>query len=417
MRIQALPTALILTGVMGCLPIAAQHVISAKSGLVHYTEGSVLVGDQPAGQNNSAFQYVANGQELRAGEGRAELLLAPGQFLRLNENSSVRMVSNKLEDTRLEALTGSSMLEVVELQKGTALSITFGKYTVDIRKPGLYRIDTDPGQLRVFKGEALVSGNGQSVTAKEGKEVLLGAVISAGKFDTTGNDEFSRWAERRAGYIATANVSAARQAFSGSGYGNQYGWYYNPWYGMYTFLPGRRFMMSPFGFYYFSPDFAFNNAFWPYFGYGYYGNGYYGSGYGYGYANPGGGATGTSQSSGGALLKPPPRSGSSGGIGSGPRGINQPVIINPTTGFNPGRNHGGSNGSGGFFNGSIGHNSGGGGYSNSGSSSSHVSSGGGSSHASSSGGSSMGGGGGSMHSSAPAASSASTSSSASSHVK
>ena len=81
-----------------CLPAGAQQLISAKSGLIHYTEGDVKIGDVPAGPNNAIYQSLANGKELAAGEGRAEMLLGPGQFLRLNENSTVRMESNRLED-------------------------------------------------------------------------------------------------------------------------------------------------------------------------------------------------------------------------------------------------------------------------------------------------------------------------------
>ena len=379
MRVSALASVVVLTAALGYVPASAQHVISAKSGLIHYTEGSVLVGEQPVGQNSSSFQYIANGQTLHAGEGRAEVLLAPGQFLRLNENSSIKMISNKLEDTKLEILSGSAIFEVVELQKGTSLSMVIGNYTLEVRKAGLYRIDTDPAQVRVFKGEAVVVGSGQSTTAKEGKQILLGAVLGTEKFDSVaGSDEFARWAERRAGFIATANVSAAREAFTGSNFSGNNSWYFNPWYGMYTYLPmNRQYMMSPFGFYYFSPDFAFSNSLWPYFGYGYYGNGYYGSGYGYGYSSGGGSSSGSTLSSGSALAKQPFPGAANRGLGNGPRGIARPVFSGPANAFSPslgaaGRSLSGGGGvanhGGGVFHG------GGGGYSRGGGDSGYYSS-------------------------------------------
>jgi len=296
---------LALTGTLSCLPMAAQNLISAKSGLIHYTEGDVKVGDQSASPNNGVFQSLANGRELRTGEGRAELLLGPGQFLRLNENTAVKMISNKLEATRVDLIQGSVIVELIEAQKGAPITIGFAADTIELRKAGLYRIDADQSRLRVFEGEAVVQADGQTLTAKKGREVSMGAVLAENGFEaSSASDEFTRWAARRAGYVATANVSAARNAYSdGTANGNR--WYYDNMYGMYSYIPNNNFMMSPFGYPYFSSGFAFNDMFWPYlgfggmgFGYGY-GYGYYGYGSGYGYGYPV--ATGyTGSTSGGA---------------------------------------------------------------------------------------------------------------------
>ena len=183
MRLSGL-SVLALTALAVALPAGAQQLISAKSGLVHYTEGEVKIGEQSASPNNGIFQSLANGKELSTTEGRAEMLLGPGQFVRLNENTTVRMVSNKLEATRLEVVRGSVMVEIVDMDKGAPVTIGFGANTIDLRKAGLYRIDADQSRVRVYEGEAVVLGNGQSVTAKKGKEVSLGAVLALNGFDT-----------------------------------------------------------------------------------------------------------------------------------------------------------------------------------------------------------------------------------------
>lgn len=271
-----------VTGILCCLPLAAQNIISAKSGLIHYTEGDVKIGDQSAAPNNGVFQSLAVGQALTTTEGRAEMLLAPGQFLRLNENSSVKMVSNKLDATRLEVERGSALVEVIDMARNAPITVAVGSNVLELRKDGLYRIDADPSRLRVYDGEAVASGNGQNLTVRKGQEVTLGAVYAESHFDATTGDEFSRWAQRRAGYVATANVSAARDSALSGDDPRHNNWSFNPWYGMYTYLPNNRMYMSPFGFYYFSPDMAFNDMFWPYLGGGY---GFYGSGFGYGYGS------------------------------------------------------------------------------------------------------------------------------------
>src|ERR1022692_1271909 len=89
----------------------AQSVISAHSGLIHYAEGRVLLDGRPVEVSLTAFPEVKQGMELRTEDGRAEVLLNPGVFLRLAENSSIRMVNNKLSDSRVEFLSGSAVIE------------------------------------------------------------------------------------------------------------------------------------------------------------------------------------------------------------------------------------------------------------------------------------------------------------------
>src|SRR5579862_1047076 len=85
----------------------AQSVISAKSGLIHYAEGRVLLDGQPVEQHLGTFPDIKEKAELRTEEGRAEVLLTPGVVLRVGESSAIRMVTNRLIDTRVEFLSGS----------------------------------------------------------------------------------------------------------------------------------------------------------------------------------------------------------------------------------------------------------------------------------------------------------------------
>ena len=89
---------------LGAIPACAQPVISAKSGLVAYVQGEVFLGDQPVESSLTSFPEVKEKMVLRTAEGRAEVLLSPGVFLRMGENSSFRMIANRLIDTRLELL-------------------------------------------------------------------------------------------------------------------------------------------------------------------------------------------------------------------------------------------------------------------------------------------------------------------------
>src|SRR6516162_3070541 len=81
-----------------------QNVISAKAGLIQYAEGRVLLEGNPVEIKYSQFPQVKNDQVLKTEEGRAEVLLSHASFLRLGENSSFRMISDSLTDTRFEVL-------------------------------------------------------------------------------------------------------------------------------------------------------------------------------------------------------------------------------------------------------------------------------------------------------------------------
>src|SRR6476469_7474053 len=104
-RLHALLGASVLFAFSGSAAFA-QSVISAHSGLIHYVEGQVSLDGKQVEVKNASFPEVKENMELRTADGRAEVLLSPGAFLRLGENSAIRMVSNKLTDSRLEFLSG-----------------------------------------------------------------------------------------------------------------------------------------------------------------------------------------------------------------------------------------------------------------------------------------------------------------------
>ena len=129
--------------------------------------------------------------------------------------------------------------------------------------------------IRVFDGKAVVQVAGQRIQVKSGHQLNLDAVgkLKPRKFDKKAyTDDFYRWASLRASYLAEANVDSARTYGGGVGwsptawYGD--GWYWNPGYGAYTFIPGDGIFLDPFGWGFYSPWSAFEAPYWGY-GYGY----------------------------------------------------------------------------------------------------------------------------------------------------
>jgi hypothetical protein len=198
------------------------------------------------------FPRIREGSVLAAEDGRAEVLLSPGVFLRIGENSAIKMVSDRLTDTRLQLLQGSAVVECGELSKGDSVTIAQKAATITIAKEGLYRVDNEPPLVKVYDGEADVDQGGQVQTVHKGRMLLLNGVSVAEKFDTRTGDPLFRWARRRAEYLAMANVSAAKYAYD-QGLQGLSRWMWNPYFGMYTFLPYRGIYRSYWGYNFWSP--------------------------------------------------------------------------------------------------------------------------------------------------------------------
>ena len=235
----------------------AQSIISAKAGVIHYIEGEVMVNDQTIVMKESKFFDVKNKEVLRTGEGRAELLLAPGSFLRLSEKSAVRMESNSIMATRLTILEGTALVEVVELQKTASLEFMVGNDTISIRKAGLYRLEMDSPAVSVYNGEVAVNVKDELVRIGEGKWMSLTGDHLVARFDKKQKtDELVQWADTRAATMAMANVHSAQSVANSLGSTQRMGmggWFYNSFYGMMTYIPYGNGIFSPFGYGFYSP--------------------------------------------------------------------------------------------------------------------------------------------------------------------
>ena len=65
----------------------------ARPGTVNYIEGSALLAGQPITQKSVGTLALDPGQVLSTEQGHAEILLTPGIYLRLDDDSSVRMIT------------------------------------------------------------------------------------------------------------------------------------------------------------------------------------------------------------------------------------------------------------------------------------------------------------------------------------
>ena len=240
---------------LGCAPVWGQSVISARSGLVDLVDGAVFLDQKKVEAKVGAFPEVKENAILNTTDGRTEVLLNPGVFLRLGENSSMKMLRNRLVDSRVELLTGSAVIEANEIGKDTTATIVCKGANVFLKKAGIYRFDFEPARLRVFAGEASVELGDRTIQVGAGKLLTLEGESASVvvKFNKDQTDALDRWSRRRGEYVAMANISAAK-GLRDSGYSSYSGmWRFNPYFGMYTFIPGSGMLMSPYGYRYWSP--------------------------------------------------------------------------------------------------------------------------------------------------------------------
>ncbi len=243
---------LLVVMALALIPAAAQTAISARSGMIHFVEGRVLLDGQPLEAKTGQFPEVKEGLTLATEAGRAEVLLSPGVFLRMGEDAEFRMISSRLIDTRLEVVRGSVLVEAIEMSKDNHIALVAKGATVTPRKTGLYRVDASAGLVRVYDGEAVVEQGADRLTLKSSRQTTVGTVLVAQKFDSKAGDPLYRWGQRRSGYIAMANISGSRSLRDRGGWLAS-GWLWNPYFGMFTYVPFRNTLFSPYGYAFWSP--------------------------------------------------------------------------------------------------------------------------------------------------------------------
>jgi hypothetical protein len=189
--------------VLALPPAFGQSVISARSGLINYSEGDVLVNGQPLQRKFGTYTSLKEGSDLVTRSGRAEILLTPNTYMRVGEESGIRMISADLGDTRLELLGGSAVVDSSTAPGKTPVSVTVRAAEVRFLAPGKFRLDSDPPQLRVFEGEAEVESNGNTVKVAPSQVAPLDGASIVRKFTEGSDNLLDLWSDERHSLIAS----------------------------------------------------------------------------------------------------------------------------------------------------------------------------------------------------------------------
>jgi hypothetical protein len=230
--------------------------VPRPAGEISVAEGRVTLDGHEIGAKVMGAPSVAPGQVLATGQGRAELLLNPGVFLRLAEESAVKLVSSRPDNTRAELLRGEALLEVLELGKRDHLEIINKEAYTHLLKPGLYVFHVEGPTVRVYQGKAQVEDDRRIASFSRGKQLTLNTKsMEPQKFDLTENDGLYSWSAQRTRTMAQTSESMVGNLLAFAR-GEKYdaGWYWNPWFQAWAFVPAEGYRLSAFGYGFYAVD-------------------------------------------------------------------------------------------------------------------------------------------------------------------
>lgn len=190
---------LIFCAALALLP--GQPPIAGRAGLIYYAEGDLRLNDRHL-ERFIPMVRVRSGDRLRVVDGRAEVLLQPGNFLRMAEGSEFEMRSDALSHVDL-VFHGIAILDI-----GAASSVQAwcGGFVSKILKPGTYRfecgVDQRTDSLIVRQGHARVAGHERSIDVGGNYVLILNAAMKAVPVRGRSLDSFDEWNAARASLLA-----------------------------------------------------------------------------------------------------------------------------------------------------------------------------------------------------------------------
>jgi len=243
--------------------VGDMYVISAKAGGVNFIEGKVSIA-RKKGKSGLLLKgdNVEIGDKVLTGtSGKAEILLNPGSYLRLSENSTFEFVSTELDNLQIKLNSGTAIFEVyaddefnvaIDTPKTDFFLVKSGVYRIDIAADGSEKIEVWKGRAQIGNAEVNIVKGGNVVVIRNGQQ-------QTAKFDRDEKDEFELWSRLRAKELAKINSKLERNLMKTSllnSYNRQswnlydsFGvWVVNRNNGTHCFLPFGYGWRSPYGY-------------------------------------------------------------------------------------------------------------------------------------------------------------------------
>ena len=262
-----------------------KFVISAKAGGINAITGQASV----SSRGGADWQQLMITDDLDAGDkvrtdfdGRVEILLNPGSYLRVAGNSEIELSDNALDNLEVRLIRGTAIVEATGMD-GMDLNINISTphTKLAIVRQGLYRLNVIPNdatELIVRKGRVILNDDSHTKVKGGNKVVFSATNVSVAKLtkeEKKVQEDVDNWSKQRAETLAKANRRINDQMMTSAfatfrdwdPFSRSAGlWFYNRSAGCYTFLPFYYGWGSPYGNSYstsFYSPFGYPRANWP----------------------------------------------------------------------------------------------------------------------------------------------------------
>ena len=192
---------------------------------------------------------LSEGDRLGTTEGRAEVYLGKGNFIRLDNNAKLDFSKLPRRDeqlTQINVWAGNIYFSIKNVAEEKSIEIHTPDVSLYVLEEGLYRIDVrqdSETEIFVFSGLLEAAGSSGSVLVKDARrlEAIDGQMSSPpSRFMAVAEDSFDRWSEQRESQIRQefADKYLPEELGDFEYELNQYGeWAYVPPYG-HVWVPG-----------------------------------------------------------------------------------------------------------------------------------------------------------------------------------
>jgi hypothetical protein len=196
--------------------ISALATASPPPGTLNVFSGEVTINGSAVNARQAGQVTLQLGRWIRTGDGMAELLLSPGNLLRVGAQSVVQLEASGPDRIRLRLQRGEALLEILDPAVPVVMEQKAGATVID--RKGLYDFDT----------------------RKKSKQMKA----------------LYAWSRARSEQLSVESAATAQSDTAGR---HVAGWYWDPWASSYTYLSASGVVPGPFGWPYYSPGYAPNS--------------------------------------------------------------------------------------------------------------------------------------------------------------
>ena len=245
-----------------------RFVISARAGGVNAVTGKTGVHSRGSAiwEELTIKDNLQGGDVVKTGlDGRVEILLNPGSYMRVGENSEFELTSNSLDNLEVRLISGTAIVEATGAEDTELMiNITTPHAKMAIVRRGLYRVNVVPGDVTeviVRKGRLLLSDPDAKI--KGGKKLIFSgssySVAALTESEKKDVDSLEQWSKGRAQVVAKANqqLTSLDRRILRSGFTDDWAfrfspriggiWFFDSLFGCYSFMPFYAGWGSPYG--------------------------------------------------------------------------------------------------------------------------------------------------------------------------